>query len=444
MTRVLYWNINNFSQNKIFDTRSVPQLNESLDRFQHILQVLAQNPPDVFVIAEVYDRTPEVGYQGIPVNSGRRVGVACTVMLAAIRHVLGATWMLVPPLKVGNFGRREAVAVFYDSAALTFEGPWVWADAPAYGLPISTDPGTINSNRLRNYSPAWRAGLPNPGTNSNATFLDGVRAVPEFRRAAQWEFRDGFGNRIDFPTADDRSPYLTTFRDAAGRTIEIYSIHTSPASAPAAVHAISAIPRVAAVPANTVSLVIGDFNVDSFLMPVPYRRLRRSHAMLLDPGAPAVPARRPYCMTHLIATDLATPFNAVGVGPNATHNVYPRFGFMGGVGTFPVRHATDLGAIDNAFVAYAGGVARPARHDTTVVNTIVGTPYRAQWPAPVGVPAALTDNLAYNQEVPLPLPVGWPDTGDALAAMTEGLFQLWPGYGHIYSTSDHLGLMVTV
>lgn len=451
MTRVLYWNINNFSQNKIYDTSSVARRQDSRERLQHILTILQQNPPDVFAIAEVYDRTPEVGYQGIPVNSGRRVGVACLRMLRKIRRTLGARWQLVPPLKIGDFGKREAVAVFYDSGTLRFTGPWVWALPAAIGLNQSTDPGAVNSAALRSYSAAWRACLPVPGAPFNAAFTNGVRPVQEWQAAAQWEFRDRFGNRINFPGRDDRSPYHVTFLDAAGRTVKIYAIHTSPAVAPAAVNAITAIPGVARPGANEVCVVIGDFNVDSFgFFVAAYNTLRAArYDMVLNPDNAGVPtaARKPYCMTHLISARLALPYNNRGAGivRGPTHNVYPRLGYMGGT-AIGGRAATDVGAIDNAFVAYGAGLVRPARYDTTVVNTVAGTPYRALWPAPAGVTADLTDNLAYATSLQnaIPLPNGYQAPGPGLIGRNARIFQTWPDFGVIYSTSDHLALMVDV
>lgn len=446
MTRVLYWNINNFSQNKIYDTSSPARRQRSRERKNHILAILAQNPPDVFVIGEVYDRTPEVGFQGIPVNSGRRVGVACIRLLAKIRAALGAGWCLVPPLKVGNYGKREAVAVFYNSATVTFTGPWAWCLAPL-GLNQSTDPLTVNSGQLRSYSLAWRGGLP-AAAPFNATFADGLRPVQAWQAAAQWEFNDRYGNRIDFPYVDDRSPYHVTFLDAAGRTIKIYAVHTSPASAAPAVGALSAIPGIARPAANQVAVVIGDFNVDSFGFAVgAYNNLRAArYDMVLDPEFFGVvtPAREPYCMTHLIKTELALPYDDTGVPRDPTHNAYPRLGYMGGT-AIGGRRATDTGAIDNAFVRYVAPAVRPVRYDTTVVNTIVGTPYRALWPAPFGVGADLTDNLAYATSLQTPLPpLGYqPPAGGVIGPMAR-LFQTWPEFGVIYSTSDHLPLMVDV
>lgn len=444
MTRVLYWNINNFSQNKIYDTSSAANRQRSRERKDHILAILVQNPPDVFVVGEVYDRTPEVGFQGITINNTRRVGVACLRLLAKIRRALGATWFLVPPLKIGNYGRRESVAVFYNSATLRFTGPWAWC-LPPLGLNQSTDPATLASGQLRSYPAAWRACLPVPGTPFNAAFTDGLRPVQEWQAAAQWEFRDRYGARIDFPTVDDRPPYHVTFLDAAGRTVKIYAIHTSPASAPPAVGALDAIPGIARPGRNEVTVVIGDFNVDSFgFFAAAYNGLRAAgYEMALDPdfgGGPRA-VREPYCMTHLIKTELALPYTDNGVPRDPTHNVYPRLGYMGGT-AIGGRRATDVGAIDNAFIRYVLPARRPARFDTTVVNTVVGTPYTGI--RPPAAAANLTQNLAYAPSLPNQVGVGYVPPGGGVIGPMARLFQTWPEFGVIYSTSDHLGLLVDV
>ncbi|ADB50993.1 hypothetical protein [Conexibacter woesei] len=444
MTRVLYWNINNFSLNKIYDTSSAARRQRSRERRTHILTVVAQNPPDIFVVGEVYDRTPEVGFQGIPVNQTRRVGVACLRLLAKIRRRLGPAWCLVPPLKVGNYGRRESVAVFYNSATLRFTGPWAWC-LPPLGLNQSTDPATLASGQLRSYAAAWRAGLPVPGTPFNAGFTDGLRPVQEWQGAAQWAFRDRYGGVINFPTVDDRAPYHVTFLDGAGRTVKIYAIHTSPASAPVAVGALSAIPGIAAPAANEVTVVIGDFNVDSFgFFVAAYNGLRAAgYEMALDPNFAGGPraVREPYCMTHLIKPDLALPYTDNGVPRDPTHNVYPRLGYMGGT-AIGGRRATDVGAIDNAFIRYVLPARRPARFDTTVVNTVVGTPYTGI--RPPAAAANLTLNLANPTTLPNPVGVGYVPPGGGVIGPMARLFQTWPEFGVIYSTSDHLAVLVDV
>jgi hypothetical protein len=160
--------------------------------------------------------------------------------------------------------------------------------------------------------------------------------------------------------------------------------------------------------------------------------------MVLDPrvGTVVTPARKPYCMTHVLPPDLATPFNNVGVATDPQHNVYPRHGYMGSTDIFP-RAANDSGAIDNAFVHYAGGMPIPARN-TTIVNTITGKPYNAA-PAPVGVGPELTGGHAYATSLANPVPpAGVNPPVDPLG------FPNWGNFGKVRSTSDHLALMIDV
>jgi hypothetical protein len=222
------------------------------------------------------------------------------------------------------------------------------------------------------------------------------------------------------------------------------------------------VPEMNAVPAGEVNVVLGDFNVDTFgntwnaynwmLQPGGIYRCE------LDPRAgyagPVVPARKPYCMTHILPANDATPFNtAGGVAPDPQHNVYPRYGYMGN--SFPA--IGNVGAIDNVFRAYGAGAAVPPSN-ITVVNTLTGTPYNLLLLTGFGVPAGVTGELTggqqYNSSLPLPNmltnpPPATPNIGGinstaAGAAAHLANFQGWTHLGGVRSTSDHLALLVDV
>lgn len=457
MTRILYWNIANFSLRKIYDVNgNAADFAMSLSREDHIvrevisptppLPVNSPPPPDMIIITEAFSRVREVSYQGNVLNQGSNVGFAVRLLLAAIRNRLGNTWCLVPPLSLGDLGFREAVAVYYNSATLTFTGPYIWTDDNNLKLGRPATPGNLAD--ITNYAATWRNAMPNPTNPIAALQLNRTWNAPngtpvsEWQGAGQWE-HFAAGQRINFPNAASRSPFYTRMLDTAGRTIKVFTVHTSPAAAVGGTQNIAAIPEVQAVGAVTeVNVVVGDFNIDTFdnnrngaYVPI----FNLGYEALLDPRdvGPIVPARHPYCLTHLLPPALATPFNATGVIPDAQHNVYPRFGYMGSTAINPLR-ATDKGCIDNVFRLYHGGAAVPPAH-TTIVNTVVGKPYTAG-PALPGVGAELTGGYGYNSSLPVPIPL--PGGVNTLAGAP--LFVPWPNYQRIAMVSDHLAILFEV
>jgi hypothetical protein len=454
MTRILYWNINNFSINKIYNTSSWGAFVEAQSRLNHILnEVIAPTaplpansppPPDMIIIAEVFSRTREVSFQGNVNNSGSRVGLAVLLLLDQIRNRLGNTWCLVPPIMLGDFGIRESVAVYYNAATLQFTGPYIWADNN--GVDLSQPATAPNLANITDYPASWRNAMPNPtnpigALQMNRTWNPPVgAAVPEYRSAGQWEHYLATGARINFPNAQNRSPFYTRMLDAAGRTLKVFTVHTSPATSVGGTNSIAAITDLA-LAANEVGIVVGDFNVDTFNNNqngayVPLENL--GYEMLIDSrDAMNVvnPVRRPYCLTHLLPVAYAGPFNATGVPVDPQHNVYPRFGYMGSMSINP-RQPNDSGSIDNVFLNYAGGLAVPA-FNTTIVNTVVGKPYTAVAPAPVGVDAALTGGYGYNSSLaaPIPQPAG------VNPAVGAPLFPTWNNFQRIASVSDHLAVL---
>src|SRR3954454_15714326 len=244
MTRILYWNLRNFTQAKIYRNDSWAGFVESQSRLDHILNeviaptpppVLPANsppPPDLIVIAEVYSRVREVSYQGNVLNRASSVGRGVLMLLDQIRNKLGNTWCLVPPLMLGDLGIREAVAVFYDSTSIGFAGPYVWSTDNGLSLARKATPGNVAA--IADYPADWRNAMPNPANpitalQLNRTWAAGAVQVPEWRGAGQWEHHTAGGVRIDFPYPQSRSPFYTRMRDIGGaRTLNLYTVHTSP------------------------------------------------------------------------------------------------------------------------------------------------------------------------------------------------------------------------
>ena len=468
-TRILYWNINNFSLPKIFSNTNPALAAEATSRRNEIVNnVVVAAAPQIFIIVEVYSRIREVGFEGSVLGSGRTAGSGALRLLYRIRGILGNNWALVPPLNLGELGQREAVAVYYNAATLQFMGPNIWYRRwPGTGIGQAQPIGPGTQNDIIDYPTNWRRCLPflgnpiGPVFNRHANFVvAGVPvAVPECQLAGQWEYYNpGVARpipspipppyapgRLFFPNADCRGPFWTSFNElATGRTLNLFTVHTSPSTARQAIWSMQQAAELSGAPQpNEVKVVLGDFNAD------PYGA--NAHAynwMIVAPGNYTMeldprdntgvvnPNRKPYLMTHLLPTVDATPYNP-GVGPpDPQQNVYPRFGYMGS--SFP--QINDAGAIDNFFTWYGGGIGPPLVNNITIVNRIVGKPYNAVMPAPPGVTVELTGGVAFaqgmNNAIPLP--------GGVAPGAPIPTFPNWNNYGKFRSISDHLPLLLDV
>jgi hypothetical protein len=498
MTRILYWNIEKFSVNTIYEN------------IQHIGEVIAPPPrpgiaqhrPDMIIIVEAQGIR-----EGVDVQGGLIMGnaaAAALLLLQEIRLSLGHRWCLVPPLRSGLGGKSEGVAVYYDAMSLTFRGPyvWTWTTVPTGpgrpGAQLALPARLGNVARIRNYPPTplpdpltyppdpWRDALPSRHNSSPALQLtrtwnapDGT-LVNEWEGAGQWEytlaglrFNNPDATRMGFPDEPggaNRSPFFTEMLESpahGGRTIKVFAVHTSPPSAGPATQAIAAIPEVRApFAAREVRVVVGDFNVDSFddmaaAHPAYMGLINLGYTMLLDPRDPGSgnvdPARRPYCLTHLLPKTTpgfpwaaATPWNDMGGVRDPRHNVYPRFGYMGSTARLYYPNGpfepVEGGAIDNVFVRYGPGAAAPL-HMTTIVNTVVGKPYLPPAGAP-GVWPDLTGGYPYDSS----LPVGLRIPPDGInpphpvnpAADGPTWFTMRQNFGRIHDASDHLAILFDV
>ena len=453
MTRVLYWNIEKFSATKINVASPNPLLAmQSTGRLNLIGDILSPwleggeeemgeqvPPPDIFVVVEVSARTDPVIPEGLPLFAGSGGGRGIRQLLQAMRAEFGPQWSLVPPIFLGREGFREGVAVFYDAESLIFEGPYVLSRPAGHALPSALPATLPNIETIQNYGAVWAAGF--PGGGRTWEFEEGVQ-VPESQSAGQWAFF-AEGNRIYFPGENNRSPFYTRFWDIEGeRWLKLFSVHTSPATANQAVERLALIEELEPG-ANEVSLIVGDFNVDTF-GPHAFRYdalLEQEFQLLLDSRVegegPITQARKPYCMTHILPIAQARPWNTAGVaGPDPTHNVYPRYGYMGS--TLPGGGLSETGAIDNALVRYGYEGGEPG---ASVMNPVVGTPYNQLAEPPEGVTEELTTGAPYPSAMAngIPQPEGVEAPNDI-----PGEFRSWENYGRIRSTSDHLPLMVEV
>lgn len=327
-TRILYWNIQQFSLNKINEVK--PSIGDKRGQGQHLMQgqdrlkyilknVVAKVKPDIFVIVEVQAGGDMGDQDGLPIQgaNGRNASLEVLNKLRNLK-IDGAKrkWSLVPPVNIGGFnpdpnseggfkGLREGVAVYYRSDKLQFEGPYVMSkfkelqkNAKGELVKILTQPDARSQSpnqegvlaNVEDYPTEWSKAF-DTGTDGRMSDLSGT-LVYESQLAGQYAYypmptkpdapkklplapqylkseRIGTINRINFPKKFDRPPYLTCFKELSGeeRTIRLFSIHTSPSSAVKAVNKFNEVPDFKEVKENEVAVILGDFNVDIFRHP---------------------------------------------------------------------------------------------------------------------------------------------------------------------------------
>lgn len=455
MARVLYWNIQQFGINKINSpyanrrqlgsTLSMAQA--SVERSQYILDTLTAQVPDIFVIVET--STGAGAGEGTLITAGGATGARDLLTTIRANPALGATWMLVPPLILGQGGVTEGISVYYNSATLDFSGPWGWQGG---GNPSDSVLALGGAANLAAYGGNWANCLPavavpggsniNPGINSNEL-------------AGQWLFHDNamVPNRLQFPGVGNRPPYLTTFWDAANnRTVKLLAFHAAPYN-PAARNGTNQLSNILEMTnnlvANETGVIVGDFNVE-----INGGNAAVAYGNLIGGGY----------TRHINPTPL--PTNYPNVGYVATHmkhkykygatpwdtNGYPAYGYAV---TQYMRNNTS--SIDNMLTIYGAAAGGPAAN-ITIVNRVTGSPYTAVAPAPGGAP---TGHYAYvtgmtqialgmpNAGLPvaLPLPPNGPNGDGGYAPGAIGAlrrFRGWNNYGRIRSTSDHMALIIDI
>jgi hypothetical protein len=439
VTRILYWNIENFALNKIQNpvTRkrkrgsSLPESAASAERFTYIAQHITDLDPDIFIIVEV--ETPYAANRGVLC-----VGSGAPGLLGMLGYLTGvnAAWSLVPALIAGN---KEAVGVFFRSDRVQFTGPNLWAGGNG-----PTNAAVVTAAAAA-YPAAWAAGLPGGATNAASAFNPGVA---QNLCAAAVEFTTPLvmgvgGVAVNFGVGV-RHPYQTTFWDiATNRDINIFTLH-APANTPAAqqfltdmatADAISAAPGAAEV-----RLILGDFNLNLLdnatnLYTNCYAPLPAMYTPALMPLA-AAPAPllgyRGYYATHIRPTG-----NTRCWSRNASVVYYPAYAYSGD------SRGANYESIDN--VLYAGAVAAP---QLTIANALVGSPYDNPGANPGGAPpgfAAVTQQLNWSWAGLNPDDPRAPNVAPQFAAARgiRGWFTGWDVYGKIRSTSDHLPLFFT-
>lgn len=443
MTKILYWNIENFSINKINDpdtkrkrkSKAPTGVVASGNRSNLILNAMQANVPDIFVIVET---TTGAGAEGTLINAGG--SQAALDLLQKIRTKFGATWMLVPPLIVGQGTLLEGVCVFFNSnSKLFFTGPFGWQGGVS---PASVIGGTTVA-----YAKPWDTALPAVKTPTTTGIING--GLPQNQLAGQWLYDDGAKPplKLEFPSTGERPPYLTTFWDAgSNRNIKLVAYHAPPPDtliSAAGVDSLSQIREITTLlkPEDDV-IIMGDFNVDlsdEDSADEAYDTLiADSYTRQINPTTDSDFPDVGYICTTMYGTsgkNKAEPTNTRG---------YPAYGYM------------TPNSYDNMLTRYGNITRVPVSSKITIVNLVAGAPYtKATTPAYAGAMGTLIyttamakDSRATDPLAPVALllpPNPTPNGNGGYAPRTKGVgtkFREWANYGVVRSTSDHMALII--
>ena len=465
MTRILYWNIENFGINKFANpSNKRPRKGQggltfqqaAAQRRQVLARVLNAAAPDIIVVVEVSsgDSSPN----DLATMTGGMEG--CIDLLARLRAANpGMGWRLVPPLRIGTGGKAESVGVFYRGVTTipgphvitrTFTGPNRWTggyagNSVAAGV-AAAYPAAAGGN------PDIQAMLVPPGSAvrvipAGAQYNVGVN---EDRVAARTSFQidnnGAAGGGINYGVF--REPYMVTFSERNGttgavRNLTLFAIH-SPALVgnPQVFITYLANTWEVATPngGTEVRVVCGDFNVN-LLNPngtdaQQYAQLTATgYQLLLTPGG-APPANldlwRGYFATHIKPKNKTAASRFLWSQNLGNQSPYPGYGYIGS------DFVANFFSIDNILVRPAPGGGT----NFTIMNTVVGTPLNAGGTVPpAGASAGVRPmgNSFTNA-------FAWPPTPNGVVynlGLATNLTS-WANYGYVRSTSDHFALYAEV
>lgn len=502
-TRILYWNIQQFGESKIFqsNTRKRSRLNsdhelieviqtpsKANDRFDIIIKHITKIRPAIFVIVEVKSgRIPNFQDIGTLVSGNAQKG--CIKLLKKIRsHLPQENWRLVPPLITGTGGRGEGIAFFYRSQSLQFLGPFAWTNG-GRSIPMNG----IAVNQIGFYPRPWGSNqgvvncLPSRPIPPNFGFPNGTM---ESNLAAQYLFQNSSQQNLYFPFHTNRSPLLVIFRELnnPNRIIKVLGFHAPPDAGQAqiAINRISQIHEIQNIMNNEVQVIVGDFNIDILNgnNPNPYQLLTNPNGLNFIQHINVIGANNlnypnsTFFMTHMKSTQNSTPWNSTippyppPPNPPIPNNGYPGFDYMGS--SFGNNQ---FSSIDNILTKHGQNAGNAS--NITIINPVTGSPYRAVgiippnggspplqpaqggWPESSGsifFPSQLDDKILLPQWNPasgpppnppplIPYQTDYPYYNPNFTTWNIGSqtrFRGWNNYKKILSTSDHLALAIDV
>lgn len=474
MTKVLVWNIRQFGIHKYSspwatrrgaNTGGLTLQQASFWRQRVFVHVYNATLPDIIVVIEVSSGDSSPNH--LASLTGGMNG--CVFLLNYLRTV-SPHWRLVPPLRIGQGGRAEAMAVFYrgqrTAGGVTthryFSGPNIWtggyagqsavpdaAVAAAYPAAAGGNPD-IQAMIV----PPWTAvrAIPGGALHNGGTNEDRVAARTTFRE----DNNGALGAILDFGAF--REPYMTTFTetDNAGnvqRNLTLFSVHSPAVTGDQSVfvsYLASAYDIVSGLGAAETRMVAGDFNLN-LLDPAgncggayqPYQALiANGYQLLLRPAGAApvnLDAYKGYFATHIKRTPTlqqrtaASKFLWSQNGGNQAF--YCGYEYIGS------RFVANFYSIDNILVRPFQGP--PYNYQTTIMNPVVGTPFNAVVGSPGNPPQGA---IAMMHDFTNVIGGGWPPAPAAPNWTLGGSGNLvsWRNYGHIYSNSDHFGVYANI
>ena len=427
MTRILSWNIQDFSLTRLQFSQQDP----TLLRAQYIVDTIQVIAPDIFVLVEVESALPHAW-------AGRGFVVAETSGGPAVRTLLselrlrepGADWRLVPPLLSGAQGKKEGVGVFFKNSVVEFRGPQQVDTTILTGTNFQRN-GGVAGGANQPYLAPWDWVLPatvpgGPAIGNPARQQNQLCGQPYFEDPGKPHAA------LDFPTSGDRSPFLTVFREVAGanRIITVLGCHLPPHTGPAsqAVDQILKIPDLfGPMAANEVRVICGDFNINFF---DPAKLDRWNKLILTNVLRPAGATQyrmlnwlTPSMHKGVNAASLAgipTNFDVISTGWDIANNCY--------------RNPGVLQSLDAIFGAFGTGAAPwpPGQ----VANRVANTPYVVPLPAG-GIPEAMAVPVATQ----LAYRAAW---HPPVLPTPDEVFRRMENYGKIRGASDHMPVYAVV
>jgi hypothetical protein len=471
MTRMLFWNVEQYSPARFYSASAAPDalagMSEQLSsvaRRTLLYRVIEAATPDVIVIVEVNIR--KHASTRLAQNTDALVQMLAWLRAAAPLAVRSIEWRLVPPYWLAGAGDQglESVAVFYRGQTGTvdrfFTGPDVWPGglrAPTLPTP-GVVTGIYGTNTRNRQNVDFNAMLVPP---PQATRVIPDEALHNARRnenvvAARFKLRvrNGTDPGADAAFGTARPPLMVTLteRTAAGvvRDLTVFGIH-APANGPGSATFIATLATTFEVSsdlgARETRVIGGDFN--SNLLDAngdltnaydPLTTRVNGYQLLLrpPPGKPPtdLTAYKGYFGTHLQKLsdiDMARLRESkflwsAGV---VDRSLYPGYGYL-----------STFFSLDNVLVRPLDAARN---YQTTIMNTVVAAPLTAVTPVPGNAPVG---SLVIGAEMPN-VPVTsqpWPPAPYAANFTVPNATTLleWDRYGHIVSTSDHFALFVDV
>lgn len=394
--RLLVWNIQGFSLNKISALKMVKESTKignqkyfyevSQRRLRYILKNIELKNPDIFSVIEVISGQ---GQFGSLVSSNGALG--CQLLLRKLKE-LDPNWCLIPPIKlvdkvaieeavpgykklVKDKAYTEGIGVFYRQDKLDFIGPYIWPKTKDPNDPLIMAEPNDGTRTPGPYPKAWKKCLPDKNYF-----------------AGQYEFFDVTGNEIFFPSQESRTPFMVQFNEAGGkkRLITLVSLHLPPheANARTALAWVADYFRKNATANNELLLIAGDVNMDA-----------NYHAFRDD------------AIIGSHAGDILTPLFDDNSSPRSSLNYTKAWAVAS-------KYLKPLKLIDNVLYRYGGPNAKDGKITAEVIDRVKNT-------------SLLTTPLAQIKKI-------------TPKKKQDEVFRNYLNFGQLTGTSDHLALFVEI